>query len=119
MDQETCPLPEDPTLAAAAVALNQSGQWVEVVDAQWRWVYSTDAVRLSSGFGLELVPFPLGMHYFGPAALEALLGWRTGRVALGMRREMLAAIGHWTLADTRGGREELFELVDPRLADIV
>lgn len=47
--QETCPLPEDPALASMATALNEAGQWAEIVDANWRWAYSTDDIRFSLG----------------------------------------------------------------------
>ena len=43
--QETCPLPDDPVLAAMAKALNDGGQWAEIVDRDWRGVYMTDEAR--------------------------------------------------------------------------
>lgn len=52
--QEPCPLPDDPTLAAAAAAMSESGQWGEIIDRDWRWVYITDDLRLSYGGLLEL-----------------------------------------------------------------
>jgi len=117
--QEKCPLPDDPTLAAAAAAINASGQWGEVIDSQWRWVYSTDAVRLSNGLGVELASVPLGAHYFGPEAVTARSSWRTGKVAIGWLRASLAGMGHWVLADAPGGLEELHKLIDPSLADLL
>lgn len=117
--QETCPLPEDPALAAMAVALNDAGHWANLVDRQWRWVYMTDDIRLTFGGLLELVPFPLGAHFFGPEAVSARLGWRSGQTTLELARETFVAMGPWILAETPGGREELRELVDPALRDIV
>jgi hypothetical protein len=117
--QETCPLPDDPTLADAAAAMRETGQWGQIIDRQWRWVYITDDLRLSFGALLELAPFHLGVHYFGPEAVSTRLQWRNGPNTVELNREMLEAIGPWTLAETPGGQEELRELVDPRLRDIV
>jgi len=39
------PLPEDPALAAMAVALRDAGHWADVVDRDWRLVHSTDDHR--------------------------------------------------------------------------
>ena len=44
---ETLPLPEDPTLAAYAAVLNETGHWAAVRDAQWRCVFVTDELRLA------------------------------------------------------------------------
>jgi class 3 adenylate cyclase len=116
--QEPCPLPDDPVLAEAATAMRESGQWGEIIDRHWRWVYITDDLRLSYGGLLELAPFHLGVHYFGPEAVSTRLGWRNGPNTVELNREVLARIGPWTLAETPGGRDELRELVDPRLRDI-
>ena len=43
--QGSLPLPEDPALAAMAVALRDAGHWADVVDRDWRLVYSTDDMR--------------------------------------------------------------------------
>jgi class 3 adenylate cyclase len=116
--QETCPLPEHPVLAELAGALNQIGAWGQVFDREYRLVYMTDDFRLANGAYAEMVPVPLGGYYFGPEAVEFLLGvpagWR-----LGSARAIFSAIGPWALADAAGGREELRELVDPRLRDMV
>lgn len=119
IDQQQCPLPDDPTLAEAAVALRDAGYWAEIVDRNWRWVYSTDDLRLASGFMLELVPFPLGAHYFGTDALSARLLWRTGPIQLAAMQRYLTEVGPWVLADTPGGREGLRELIDPRLHEVI
>ena len=117
--QQQCPLPDDPTLAEAAVALRDAGYWAEIVDCDWRLVYMTDDLRLALGFMVELVPLPIGAHYFGADALSARLLWRSGPVALTGMRSQLAQLGPWVLADTPGGREGLRELVDPQLHDVV
>lgn len=44
--------------------------------------------------------------------------WHGGQWPLEINRRAFAAFGPWVLADTPGGREELRELVDPRLRDI-
>jgi class 3 adenylate cyclase len=42
---ESLPLPDDPTLAAWAVALNEAGYWAYVLDASWRYAFATDDLR--------------------------------------------------------------------------
>jgi class 3 adenylate cyclase len=118
--REPCPLPDDPVLAEAAVALNAAGQWAEIVDRNWRLVYTTDDLRLAQGAMLHLASVPLGAHYYSAEAMSAREQWRIGPVMVDVAREGLAAmVGAWMLADTAGGRKELRELVDPRLRDIV
>ncbi len=117
--QETCPLPDDPTLAAIARALNDAGYWAIIVDRNWRHLYMTDAQRLSHGGLLELAPFEVGVYYYGPESLTALLAGRGRLVTLETAREHFEALGAYMLAAAEGGREELRELVDPRVRDIV
>jgi hypothetical protein len=76
--QETCQLPDDPTLAELAAALNDAGYWAIIVDGKWRTLYMTDALRLTRGGLLELVPFTVGLYLYGPEALTALLAARGG-----------------------------------------
>ena len=57
------PLPEDPALAAMAVALRDAGHGADVVDRDWRLVYSTDNHR--RGGLTNLAAVALGEH-FGP-----------------------------------------------------
>jgi class 3 adenylate cyclase len=116
---ESCPLPDDPVLAEAAIALRDSGYWAEIVDAAWRLVYVTDDLRLGSGGMVEQVAVPLGVHHFGPELLAARERSRTGATAVGALREVLTQLGNAVLAETPGGREELRRLVDPRLRDVV
>ncbi len=117
--QETCPLPDDPTLAAMARALNDAGYWAVIVDRNWVNLYMTDAQRLSHGGLLELAAFAAGAHYYSPESLTALLEGRGRLVTLEAVREHFEALGPYMLAAAEGGREELRELVDPRVRDIV
>jgi len=117
--QETCPLPDDPTLAAIAKALNDAGYWAIIVDRDWRNLYETDAQRLSEGGLLELAPFPVGVHISSPESLAALLAGRGGLNTLEVLRERFEVFGPYLLAAVEGDREELRGLVDPRLRDIV
>ena len=116
---EPCPLPEDPVLAAWAVALNDAGQWAEIVDAQWRTVYMTDDARRIYGGRVEMAPLTLGGHTYGPERIEESIGWRGGQFPLEIFRKALPIVGPWMLADTPGGRDELLAALDPRLADLV
>jgi class 3 adenylate cyclase len=117
--QETCPLPENPVLAEVASALNQAGAWGHIYDREYRVVYLTDELRLTLGGLVEMVPVPLGAYAFGPEWTNAMIGWPGGGWTLDSMRDSFSAMGRWALADTPGGREELRELVDPRLRDIV
>lgn len=116
---ETCPLPDDPVLAAMASALNDAGYWAEVFDREWRGVFMTDDGRRIYGGRIELAPYPLGGHWFGPERVSTAMEWRGGHFPLEIVSKGLATFGPWVLADTPGGREELRERVDPRLRDIV
>jgi len=71
--QETCPLPDDPVLAAWATALNDAGYWAQMVDRNWRYLYMTDAQRLSHGGLVELVPLSVGVPFYSPESVAALL----------------------------------------------
>jgi class 3 adenylate cyclase len=117
--QETCPLPDDPTLAAIARALNDAGYWAIIVDRNWRNRYMTDAQRLSEGGLLELALFPVGAHIFSAESLDALLSGRGRLNTIGAMRQRFEMLGRYMLAGAEGGREELRGLVDPRLDDIV
>jgi class 3 adenylate cyclase len=117
--EEPFPLPEDPDLAAAAAALRDTGHWCWLVDDRWRCVYATDEVRLTFGAGVELVPWPIGSHLFGPEAMRVAAEWRFGSNSPELMRVMFDILGGWVLADTPGGRDELREVVDPALRDVV
>jgi class 3 adenylate cyclase len=108
-------LPSDPALADVARALRDAGHWGWIVDDQWRIVYATDELRLAFGAGSALAPWARGAHMFGPESISAVQQWRIGS----SMRALFAFLGGWVLADTTGGREELFETVDPSLRDMV
>lgn len=116
---ETCPLPADPTLAAAARSLNEAGLWAEVFDAEWRGVHMTDDARLIYGGRVGLAPYPVGAHLCGPERVTEAMAWQGGQFPLEIQRRATAAYSPWLIADTPGGREELLRRVDPRLRDAV
>jgi hypothetical protein len=118
-DLDVCPLPEDPVLAEMASALRDSGHWAEIVDPQWRIVYTTDELRFARGFMIESSPLTLGMHMFGEESIGALEQAPTARDTIDSIRDVLASIGEWVLADTPGGHEHLRSIVDPGLTDVV
>ncbi len=113
------PLPDDPALAAVAGALRDTGHWGWVVDERWSIVYVTDELRLSFGAGVELAPWALDAHLFGPGSIQASMGWRFGSNSAEAMKVMFTFLGGWVLADTPGGRDELREAVDPSLRDLV
>jgi class 3 adenylate cyclase len=117
--QETCPLPEHPVLAEVASALNQAGAWGHLYDREYRLVYMTDDIRRTNGGLVEMVPLPLDAYVFGPEYTDAALSWRGAGWTLDSVRMTFSALGPWALADAPGGREEMRELVDPRLRDMV
>lgn len=116
---EPLPLPADPALAAMAVALRDAGHWADIVDRDWRLVYGSDDMRRVVGGLTALAPVALGEHYFGPAAVDVRLQWRSGPNTLDQVRELFAGLGGSVLAETAGGREGLRELVHPALRDLV
>jgi class 3 adenylate cyclase len=118
-DPESYPLPDDSALAEVARALRDTGHWGWIVDDRWRLVYSTDEIRLTFGAGIELAPYAIGAHLFGPEAVATSLQWRFGANNTELNRLLFSFLGGWVLADTPGGRDELRELVDPSLRDIV
>ena len=113
------PLPEDPALAAMATALHDAGHWADVVDRDWRLVYSTDDQRRISGGLTDLTAVALGEHYFGPEAVSRRLQWRSGPNTVDQVRELFGVLGGLVLADTAGGRDQLRKLVHPVLRDVV
>ena len=113
------PLPEDPALADVSRALRDTGHWAWVVDERWNCAYASDELRLTFGAGVELAPWALGSHLFGPESIEMSRGWRFGSNTAEAMRVMFAVVGGWVLADTPGGRDELREIVDPSLRDMV
>ena len=112
---ETMALPDDPTLAAYAAVLNETGHWATVFDAQWRVVFVTDELRLSTG---EQVVQRRGNHYFGPSEVSRRTAMFFGDGTEAARRSF-RRLGPFMLFDTPGGRDELRRVVDPALVDLI
>src|SRR3954468_6952895 len=112
-------LPENPALAAMAAALRDAGHWADVVDRDWRLVYSTDDQRRICGGITDLAAVAIGEHYFGLEQVSLRLQWRSGPNTVDQVREQFGGLGGSVLADTAGGRNELRELVHPVLRDLV
>jgi class 3 adenylate cyclase len=117
---EPLPLPEHPLLRAWASVLNEAGNWANVLDAQWRYVFVTDELRLSyRDMGAATMPL-IGAHFFSAQVRQFIrrtLGgaWASPEVG----RAWFLDVGRYVLAETPGGREELRRVVDPELADLV
>jgi class 3 adenylate cyclase len=109
-------LPDHPILAAWASALNETGYWAEIVDANWRYVFVTDELSVTRQ-ALGLPPIPIGAHLLSAEGVQAELSgsWPSPEV----RRVWFLTAGRYVLASTPGGREELRRLVDPEFADLV
>jgi hypothetical protein len=94
------PLPEEPALAAMAVALRDAGHWADVVDRDWRLVYSTDDHRRICGGLTDFAAVAPGEHYFGPEKFSLSLQWRSGPNTVDQLRELFGVLGGLVLADT-------------------
>lgn len=114
---ETYPLPEDPFLAAVALAWNRSRYAAWVFDDEWRIVYLTDDQRVALGRGVELGTAALGHHWLSPESYEGYL--RNRSIDVEALRASFVAFGGMVLADTPGGRDELRSLAHPALHDVV
>ncbi len=106
-------------LATTATALNDAGHWAEIVDREGRYVFITDDARLSWGGLLEPAAVPLGAHYYGPEAVDMRLAWRGDLYPVEVQREIFSKIGGVLLTANPGGRDQLREVVDPRMRDLV
>jgi hypothetical protein len=117
---ESLPLPDDPILAAWALALNGAGHWATFLDAKWRYVFETEEL-LSTFADMEWFPTPHGACYFGPEYVQHLAA--LGRVRSYSEPEELRTwfleVAPFMLATMPGGRDELRRAVDPQLADLV
>ncbi len=102
---------EDPLLAAWATALNEAGQWAEILDAEYRVRYMTDDARLMYGGCVESAPVPLGHFSYGSLeAIDMREQWRGGQFPIEIIRQGFEAYGPWLLAPMPGGRERNQEL---------
>jgi class 3 adenylate cyclase len=113
------PLPEDPTLAEVASAMRDATHWATIVDARWQIVYTTDDLRLASGFMIEPAPSRVGLHMFSTEILNLSASGPASELTVESAREHLATFGGWVLEDTPGGPDALKAVIDPRLHDIV
>jgi class 3 adenylate cyclase len=102
-----------------ARVLRDTGHWADIVDLDWRYVYSTDEGRLVFGGLMGLAPIAIGAHYFGSEALSARLTWQSGPNTPSLVREMFKVFGGVLLLDTPGGRDALRAQLDPALHDLV
>jgi class 3 adenylate cyclase len=113
------PMPDDPTLAAWASALNAAGYWAQVMDAGWRIVFITDELAATfRDMGRSVVP--VGLHFFSAEVIRSRDAmYRDESVASERFRAQFLNLGGYMLASSRGGREELRRVVHPALADLV
>jgi len=110
-------LPDDPTLAAWASALNGAGYWATLMDSQWRIAFVTDEMRAIFGDTGDSTVIPIGAHFLGTEGVHLRLT-RIGDSLDGCRAAF-RDVGPYMLASTPGGRAELRRIVAPELADIV
>lgn len=117
---EPYPLPSDPTLAAVAAAMEDTGQWAWIVDDRWRLVFATTAVRINyAGINGRLAHFAVGHHFFGPEQIAASAAWRFGPNSSERMARILRHVGPMVLADTPGGADGLRRELDPTLRALV
>src|SRR4051794_18475233 len=118
---KSLPLPDDPTLAAWATALNDAGQWAFLMDDRWRYVFVTDELRLSYGDTGDSSSQPIGSHHFSAEAVRFFAANIRGprEATRELRRAGFAYLGRYVLASTPGGREELREIVDLEFTDLI
>lgn len=121
---ESLPLPDDPTLAAWAAALNAPGYWAYLFDAWWRFAFVTDDLRLGIGDTGKVTSVPLGFHFFSAegARFRYASGAGGRRPPLEHRRAIFPRLARYMLAATPDGRDGLRRMVgivDPEVADLV
>jgi class 3 adenylate cyclase len=118
---EALPLPDEPTLAAWAAALNEAGYWAYLFDASWRMAFVTEDLLLGIGATSQVVAnVPLGSHFFsaeGTRFRSAISGGGMG--PLDLRRGNLPRMARYVLATTADGHDGLRRVVDPDVADLV
>jgi class 3 adenylate cyclase len=117
---ESFALPSDPALAAWASALNETGHWANVLDANWRYVFQTDELRKTFADMGQPSTAMLGLHFFSKEANQRSAEAVGGLVAeREFRRSYFSDLGPYVLASTPGGHAELRRVIDPQLADLV
>ena len=114
-----CPLPDDPVLAEAAIAVRDTEDWGSIVDPNWRRVYSSDDERKSFAGGGELAATVVGAHLFGSESVAVMSEARFAMNSPETWRSFFTGLGPLVLRDTPGGGAELRDKVDPSLRDLV
>ncbi len=115
---DDCPPPDDPALASVANALDVSGHWAEILDAQCRYVFMTENARWIYG-ATSLSPVPLGFHIYSGESVQMRMDYIGGHFPIEIARSGFLQSGPWLLAAVRGDRDELRAIIDPRLHDLV
>lgn len=116
--EESYPLPVDAQLAEVAKVLQDSGQWANVLDDQWRLVFVTDESRRTFGAG-ELAHLAIGKHVFGPEATAASRQFRLGSNTDEQSRAVFAGCGGFVLTDAGGSHDAVRDVVDPLYHDLI
>jgi class 3 adenylate cyclase len=98
--------------------MNDAGQWSDVFDADWRYVYATDEMRSSFGDTGAVTFLPIGSHLFSAEFTQFRVAVAR-QVLPEFRRAHFLELGPYVLASTPGGREELRRVVDPEFANLV
>ena len=76
-------LPDHPILAAWASALNETGYWAQILDANWRYVFVTDELSVTRQ-ALGLPAIPIGAHLLSAEGVHA-----RNSVGLGLRQRFV------------------------------
>ena len=106
---DSTPLPEEPLLKQAAMAIRDAQQWGSVYDSRWRMVWASDAQIQFWGTFTHMTG-PMGRHIFHLPSDATFSEEKIPRYL---------KIGGFVLANTPGGKDELRELVDPSLRHVV
>lgn len=112
---EPSPMPTDPMLAEASVALADGGHWGYVLDTDWRLAYVSDEIRQSFAGSGPLAPVLVDEIYFGSASLQTSTEWRFPPIW----RSSFSQFGPNMLADYGGDHAKLRQRIDPSLHDLV
>ena len=76
-------LPDHPILAAWASALNETGYWAQILDANWRYVFVTDELSVTRQ-ALGLPAIPIGAHLLSAEGVQP-----RNSVGLGLRQRFV------------------------------
>lgn len=113
------PPPDDPALAAVADALEAHGFAGELWDAGWHLVYMSSEHRTLVSAGLRSAePDGLGEHFASREMMAARDAWPTGPTFESIRA-LLHEWGGYVVSTTRGGRNALRTVADPRLWEVL